>query len=80
MRAGSMEYGTQQVWHNRDQAHVIGSTQIPFRYQRSLLVITSRPGTPRCQVNDEAVSATRTLESICPSHLLAGHPKPALLN
>ncbi len=53
MRAGSMEYGTQQVWHNRDQTHVIGSTQSPFRYQRSLLVITSRAGTPRCEVNDE---------------------------
>ena len=68
MRAGSMEYGTQQVWHNRDQAHVIGSTQIPFRYQRSLLVITSRAGTPRCEVNDEAVSATRTLEAIYGFH------------
>ena len=68
MRAGSIEYGTQQVWHNRDQTHVIGSTQIPFRYQRSLLVITSRPGTPHCAVNYEAVSATRTLESIYPSH------------
>jgi len=45
MGAGSMEYGIQQVWHNPNQSTCYRIDPDPFRYQRSLLVITSRAGT-----------------------------------